>query len=345
MKVLGGPLLSPSMTTHRTFQSALLTVALLAAGAACSSTATTSPTDTPVDEPVAFADAGTGADPTTTLPDPAPAAATEPAVDPEPTPDPTIPVAPADVTDDEPVDPDPDPDPGPVVPTLDLGIELGTVPPTFDPVIVANLPACGLHPSIPANAANVTNAVVDAFGDGSADDTVTSYYDVDDDQWRIRLIPSAGGVSELTLAGVGPGYAATLGAVHVDTGDAEQILAVVGSGASALRLGVFGADSDGCLFRFVWHGSANPVEFTVGATAGTMTGVQCYEGDGWRYLSAIGAISNGPGTGTWNIYGSDALRETEQTLQGGDGIHVFGVDDGDPQLAAVPTVACPGIAI
>lgn len=341
------------MTPTRKFQSAILTATLLVVGAACGTSATTSPADTtPVAEPVevAFSETDSPNDTESADSDVAPTPTTEP----EPSPDPTVPQGPADPTDDDPVDPDPGPDPVDLLapsddpdptPELELGVLNGTIPPVIDPVIVANIPACGLYLPIPANASNVASVFVDAFGDGSADDMVTSYYDVDNGQWRIRLIPSAGGVSEVTVTGVGPGYVEVLGAVHVDTDDAEQILAVVGSGASALVLGVFGADAAGCLFQFDWHGTDEHVTFAVGATVGNMSGLLCYESDGWRYLSSMSAVSNGPGSGTWNIYGSDAIRESEQTLQAGDGLHVFGVPDGDAQLAAVATVDCPGITL
>ncbi len=347
------------MSHNRHLQTALTTALLLVAGAACSTSATSPPAeagplavslDVEPDAPPAVDEQPT---PAASTPDPVPDPVPdpEPTPDPQPTPDPVPPPAPADLGDDTAPDPEPDPDPDPdpldLAPPADPDPDPDPEPrpPVIDPVIVANIPACGLYLPIPDNAASVSSVVVDAAGDGSADDTVTSYYDVDDGQWRVRLIPALGGVSEVTVSGVGPGYVEALGAVHVDTDDAEQILAVVGAGAAAHVLGVFGADADGCLFQFTWHGSAEPVTFAVGATVGNMSGLQCYESDGWRYLSSISAVSNGPGTGTWNIYGSDAPRESEQTLLAGDGIHVFGVPDGDPQLAAVPTVDCPGITL
>ncbi len=358
------------MTKQRTHHSAILATVLIAAGAASTTTsAPSTETATPPAVEASADPAGSGeaaapapppAEATTTTappvaepepqpePEPEPEPQPEPEPEPQPEPEPEPQPQPEPEPEPEP-EPDPDPDPGPDPnPHLDLDLVAPTEdpePPIVGPAIIATQSVCGVYPPIPDDAASVTTVLVDASGDGTADDAVTSYYDAGATEWRIRLAPSGGSVSELAITGVGPGFVEVLGAVHVDTEDPEQILAIVGSGASAYVLGVFGADSDGCLFRFTWHGSGDEVTFAVGGTIGQMSGLQCHDADGFRHLSSISAVSNGPGTGTWNIYGSDALRESEQTLLAGDGFHAFGVPDGDPLLTGLATADCPGITL
>lgn len=203
--------------------------------------------------------------------------------------------------------------------------------PVPEPEIAVD-PGCGAWPAIPSTASGVSSVTIDALGDGTADDTITTYLD---GTWRLRLESAAGVVSEVTIDDVGPGYAEVIGAIQVDEQVADQVLAVVGSGASGVRLGVFGADEQGCVFRFT-HGDGSAPDLMVGGTAGWHRGVFC----AGSTLFSYGA--DAVGDDEWHVWGVDLQRSGATTLD-------HGMVDSQPGVSTddlpVYGLACPGLTL
>jgi hypothetical protein len=227
-------------------------------------------------------------------------------------------------------------------------LDLTTTPELLDPTLVlaspfppldlgfvyddgSDEPPCGAFGPIPAGASTTASVQVDAMGDGSPDDTITSYVG---GGWHLRLVTGDGDTSDLTIAGVGAGVVKALGAVHVDDGAAEQLLTIVGSGASAVNLGVFGADADGCLVRFT-HPGDTEIGLSVGATTGWRQGVRCTD----SALISYGASNDGPDH--WTTWGVGFERVGTTHLD-------FGLDDiGSSDTAGLVDyfLDCPGLTL
>ncbi len=206
-----------------------------------------------------------------------------------------------------------------------------TPTPAPTPPLVAD-PGCGAWAPVPPDVSGVSSASIDALGDGSADDTITSYLD---GTWRVRLVSSAGVVSELAIDDVGPGYAKVIGAVQIDEQAGDQVLAVVGSGASGVRLGVFGADEQGCVFRFT-HSDGAALDLIVGGTTRWHQGVFCAGNTLFSY--GADAVTDDE----WQVWGVDLQRTGATTLG-------QGVIDSQPGVATadlpVYGLACPGLSL
>lgn len=224
----------------------------------------------PVVEPVALTPAP--ATPTTTpdapdtpdpvAPEPAPAADDEV----EPPVDPTPPSAADDVA-VPPVDPTPPP-------TID-DLAATPVDPPEPPVVIDDLmapdngPACGALPDVSGDAVIGSDLWYDGDGGGVDDDRLVAYYD---GSWKIRAEFSFGTQSEITIPGAGVSGVRVIGFADVDhTYGGEEILAVVGGGASTLEVGVFSFYEGGCIFRYAAEG---------GGDFGLMSGATITHGDG-----------------------------------------------------------------
>jgi hypothetical protein len=194
---------------------------------------------------------------------------------------------------------------------------------------------CGVFPAIPAGALELNTAVLDAIGDGTADDTVTSYLDPGPSEWRLRLDLPVGSSSELVVTGVGPGVLKVLGAAQVDNAGADEFLAVAGAGAATQNLGAFGADSDGCLFRFDQDGATFVAP--VGATVTRQDGLSC-TGGGLTLGHAEEA-----GGGLWEVSSTTLTRISLTELSATTSSIIGGVAPGD--VGNVSTLDCPGLTL
>lgn len=203
---------------------------------------------------------------------------------------------------------------------------------TIAPVIA--LDPCGPVGPIPDSAAALTSIGLDVAGDGTVDDIASSYLDGDSGEWRIRLATADGVTSEQVVAGVGPGFVEVLGAVEFGSSGADSFLATIGSSPSSLRLGLFGADSAGCL---VHHGGA-ALDFAVGGTIGGYSGVRCDSWEGDHFLESLGAVEVGPGA--YNVYGTTVHLDADDGTFAESGTHLFGVTADEAQQVA--TIECPG---
>ena len=216
-----------------------------------------------------------------------------------------------------------------------------TLPPATTTTPTPTLPPppppapCGVFDAIPAGALEVNTVTVDGIGDGTADDTLTSYFDPAASQWRMRLDLPVGSASELEVTGVGAGFVEVLGAVQVDGGGADEFLAVAGSGAATLNLGVFGADSDGCLFRFTDGGS--PFVAPVGATTTRQSGMSC------SATALSRASAEDTGGGVWNVISQTIGRPSFTELTPTASSIIGGVLTAD--LGDIATLNCPGISL
>lgn len=197
---------------------------------------------------------------------------------------------------------------------------------------------CGAFGPLSGAASAVTTVMIDAVADGTADDTFTSYLDGGD--WTLRLTTNSGTISEYDVAGVGPGFVEAVGAVQFDGEQGDQILAVVGSNASNLRLGAFGADAKGCIIRFADNGGSE-VEFQVGGSIGQLNGVACDSWEGAGYVESLSAVDMGGGS--YNVYGTTWHKAGVDTLEAEAGTHLFGLSFDDAQFVA--QLDCPGITL
>lgn len=289
--------------THHRSTRALAVVSLLSIATACQTNESASPTSSSTSTVPAE---------TTTVPSTLPAETTTVAPPTTPAETTTVPAAtttlpPATTTTPTPTLPPPPPPPAP----------------------------CGVFAAIPAGALEVNTVTVDGIGDGTADDTLTSYFDPAASQWRMRLDLPVGSASELEVTGVGAGFVEVLGAVQVDGGGADEFLAVAGSGAATLNLGVFGADSDGCLFRFTDGGS--PFVAPVGATTTRQSGMSC------SATALSRASAEDTGGGVWNVISQTIGRPSFTELTPTASSIIGGVLTAD--LGDIATLNCPGISL
>jgi hypothetical protein len=210
-----------------------------------------------------------------------------------------------------------------------------TPPTTTSTTLPPPPPPCGAFPAIPGGALEIHSATLDAIGDGTADDTATSYFDPGTSQWRIRLDLSTGTTDEVDVPGVGAGVAKVLGPVQVDGGGADEFLALVGSGAATANVGAFGADAGGCLFRFQLDGG--PFVAPIGATLTRADGMSCTGA-----ALHLGQAEE-TGGGLWNVVSQTLGRASATELSVIASSIVGGVSTADAMAAA--TFDCPGLSL
>ncbi len=207
-----------------------------------------------------------------------------------------------------------------------------------DPVVtiapVLTLDPCGAPGPMPDQATAITSIDVDADGDGAVD-TATSYLDGGSGTWAIRLAMASGTLSEYEVADVAPGFVEALGSIPFGDGPDESFLAIVGSGASAFRIGLFGADDSGCITR---HGG-DDLDLAVGGSIGGLTGLRCGAWDGGHYLESLSAVNNGDDT--YNVYGTTWHLDADGELFAENGTHLFGASFDD--VESIASIDCEGI--
>ncbi|MGI9645396.1 MAG: hypothetical protein ACR2O6_08825 [Ilumatobacteraceae bacterium] len=200
-------------------------------------------------------------------------------------------------------------------------------------------PPCGpaAVPPIPAGAVEVNSITLDAIGDGSADDTATSYFDPGTSQWRIRMDLPSGPTDEIEVTGVGAGAVRVLGPAQVGSIDGtglQEFLAIVGSGAATINVGAFGTDDVGCLFRFTKDGA--PFVAPIGATITRADGLRCTP----TTLETRSAVD--AGGGLWDVTTQTLAREFTMLNVSASSI-VGGVATDD--LGDIATLDCPGMSL
>ncbi len=272
--------------THRSprIRLAIIVAAtMLVAGACGSDTVLTSP-GAPTTEPNVIADA--------------PASATPPTAAPDPTPTTTVATSPTtadtDATDTAPPTTI-EPAPCGEIATEEQGCvqQIATTPHAVadelslepvdppEPTEIEDLASpdddllCGPLLPVPVDALIGTEIWVDLDGVGGDDDRIVAYFD---DAWKLRAEFSTGAQSELEIPGTGAHGVRVLGFADVDlTYGGEEIMAVVGGGASTVEIGVFSFLEGGCIFRYQADGGG---DFSVysGASVTHGSGVVCGEG-------------------------------------------------------------------
>ncbi len=201
-------------------------------------------------------------------PDPDPAE-----TDPDPDPADPDPADPAPTEDPDPAGPDPLPDMGDVLVAVEVGdpglevVEFGAV----ELGAGVALPECGLVSTAPAHSGTSSAWPIDAASDGTADDVVTVFYN---GAWRLRLYPSTGGTSEVTLSDPGDADPTVLGAVRLEGGDAVEVIVKLHTDGDHSTLGLFGMDDRGCAFQYT-YASGYGVVLSVRETPDLHEGVWC----------------------------------------------------------------------
>ena len=328
--------------------SALAAAALV--GTACASTAQTPGGDNQAsldqasldstDSARSAATASTGrnaaVDTTIAPPTTEPTGATEPDKPTEPDePGPARPAGPDDLA---PTPTDPGPTPTPQGPS-----DLAPTPTDPDPTptpqgpsdLVAVPAICGEFGEAPPLAGIVSEIFADLDDDGATDDSVITYRNGDD--WTLRT-QVAGTTSEVIISGVGPGSAHVLGLADVaELTLGVEIIATVGSGASAQSIGVFGLDDNDCLFRFI-DNTDEALTMFAGASIGM--GSQFFCGDG--YIGQASWTLEGDGTYDMFDYALiEAVPGTFSYMPSSDGFYEFLTADELP----TESISCNGLTL
>lgn len=181
-----------------------------------------------------------------------------------------------------------------------------TVPATVAPTTVADAvapttaapppPSCPDETAPSGGAGAVTIVDGDWNGDGVADAGVSwSEPSGGGVTWFIRAEVSGGFSSTVALGDLGVGYAQALDNVDVDFSlgaepgvNRDEIIAIVGGGASGVNLGIFGVGADGCVFQFD-DGAGAPFETPIAASIGQRSGLTCDGAMGSHFLVVLHA--------------------------------------------------------
>ncbi|MEZ5294759.1 MAG: hypothetical protein R2697_00360 [Ilumatobacteraceae bacterium] len=134
---------------------------------------------------------------------------------------------------------------------------------------------CGPLPDVPVDAVIGTELWLDLDGGDADDDRIVSY--LHGGTWYLRG-EIAGAQSEITVPGAGVHGVRVLGFADVDeTYGGEEIVAVVGGGASAQEIGFFSFLEGGCIFRYQ-HEDGGDFGVLVGASVMWGEGLRCSDG-------------------------------------------------------------------
>ena len=134
---------------------------------------------------------------------------------------------------------------------------------------------CGPLAAVPVDALIGNELWVDLDGGDVDDDHLVSYFD---GTWKLRVEFSGGAQSQLEIPSAGAHGVRVLGFADVDlTYGGDELLAVVGGGASTVEIGVFTFLEGGCIIRYQADGGG---DFSVhsGASVTQGAGVVCGEG-------------------------------------------------------------------
>ncbi|MEQ1872866.1 MAG: hypothetical protein ABL953_03985 [Ilumatobacteraceae bacterium] len=181
-----------------------------------------------------------------------------------------------------------------------------TVPATAAPTTVADTvapttaapppPSCADATAPSAGAVSVTIIDGDWNGDGISD-TGVSWGEPSGGgaAWFMRAEVTGGLSSTVGLGDLGVGYAQALDNVDVDFSlgaepgvNRDEMIAIVGGGASGVNLGIFGVGADGCVFQFD-DGAGAPFETPIAASIGQRSGLTCEGAMGSHFLVVLHA--------------------------------------------------------
>ena len=211
------------------------------------------------------------------------------------------------------------------VPTTQLAI---TVPATVAPTTVPDSIPVPTIPPTPT-CSDVTEPSADALqltvidGDWNGDGNIDLGYSWAEPigstvKWFVRAEVSGGESSTVALGDLGASYAQALDGVDVDFAlgadpgvNSDELLAVVGGGASGLNLGIFGFDAADCLFRFD-DGTGASFIVPVAASTGQLSGLICDGAAGSQFLVELTAASE-DGV-NWQTVDFRIDREGERSL-------------------------------
>ena len=182
-----------------------------------------------------------------------------------------------------------------------------TVPPTVAPTTVPDSIPVPTIPPTPT-CSDVTEPSADALqltvidGDWDGDGNIDLGYSWAEPvggtvKWFVRAEVSGGESSTVALGDLGASYAQALDGVDVDFAlgadpgvNSDELLAVVGGGASGLNLGIFGFDAADCLFQFD-DGAGASFIVPIAASTGQMSGLICDGAAGSQFLVELTAAS------------------------------------------------------
>lgn len=191
-----------------------------------------------------------------------------------------------------------------------------TVPPTIPPTPT---PTCGDVTAPSSDAVSLTVIDGDWNGDGSIDlgyswaEPIGGTF-----KWFVRAEVSGGAESAIGLGDLGASFAQALDGVDVDFAlgadpgvNRDELIAVVGGGASGLNLGLFGFGADDCIFQFD-DGAGSSFIVPIAATAGQMSGLICDGAMGSQFLVELTATTE-DGV-NWSTVDYRIAREGDHSL-------------------------------
>jgi hypothetical protein len=159
-----------------------------------------------------------------------------------------------------------------VAPTSVAPTTAAPPPASEPPPVTTASPACPAAPPLAPGAADLTSAGADVDGDGLAD-LVSTYVVPAEGRWHVRIEFGVGGSADATIADSGMvAPARPLGGHDVDGDGTDEVFLTVGSGASAVLVGLY--DVAGCALARVTAGP-EPAVFPIGATVGNVSGLSC----------------------------------------------------------------------
>lgn len=188
----------------------------------------------------------------------------------------------------------------------------------------------------PEGATEVTEVSADVDGDGS-DDRVLAYREAGG-PGRMAVELAAGGTSDVDAGGPadGPAPLSLLGGAHLG-GTGETVLAVTGSGASVVVVGLFQLVE--CAISHVAYPGGQPAQLPVGGTVTHGDGIRCASGpDGAGLVRLTATSSDGESfTTTHTRYRVDGNTLVEVGSASGE------LDRGSagPELDRYYTIDCP----
>ncbi len=207
-------------------------------------------------------------------------------------------------------------------------------------------PACPTQDAPSGGAVSVTPITGDWNGDAVLDSAI-SWAEVGggSPQWFVRTEISGGPASSWALGDLGVGFAQLVDRVDVDFSlgedpgvNRDEFVAITGSAASGLILGVFGVDDNGCVFQFD-NGSDVAFQLPVTGTVSELSGVMCDGGAGSQFMVAKQARTLDGGA-TWQTTDSKIVRSAQSL---GYGVSIEGELLGtDGSLNAYGVAECFG---
>jgi hypothetical protein len=203
------------------------------------------------------------------------------------------------------------------------------------------------HTETPSGIAlSLTSVTGDWNGDGTLD-TGLSWGEATQAgaSWFVRMEVTGGTASTVPLGDLGVGFAQVLDRVDVDFSlgvdpgvNRDELLAIVGTNAAGVNLGVFGVDAAGCAFAFD-NGAGARYEIPIHGAVAAMSGLTCEGTAGSQFLVRLEASST-DGT-NWTTERIRVERPAARTLV--DGVTLPGtMTSADPSFLQFSQAGCGG---